>query len=141
MDSKITLREIGIEDYCELISLWRNTEGLGINKADDRQSIAQFLQRNAGYSFAATYDGKIVGTILCGHDGRRGNIYHLMVSDPYSRQGVGKELVKQCVNKLKEAGIGKCNLSVFPDNIRGRVFWQHIGFYERTDLVAYSKDL
>lgn len=141
MDSKIILREIGIDDYGELISLWRNAEGIGINKADDRQSIAQFLQRNAGFSFAAAYDGKIVGTALCGHDGRRGNIYHLMVSEQYSRQGIGKKLVEKCISKLKEAGIGKCNLSVFPDNTRGREFWQNIGFYERTDLIAYSKDL
>ena len=141
MDNKITLREIVVDDYSELISLWKNTEGIGTSKADDRQSIAQFLQRNAGFSFAALAEEKIIGTALCGHDGRRGNIYHLMVSPEYSRQGIGRNLVEMCTKKLGQAGIGRCNLFVFPDNIRGKEFWQRLGFYERTDLVAYSKDL
>jgi ribosomal protein S18 acetylase RimI-like enzyme len=81
MSGKIETREFSINDYDAAIQLWQRVEGLEIAEGDDRKGIAQFLARNQGLSRVATDGSAIVGVVLCGHDGRRGHIYHLAV-DP-----------------------------------------------------------
>lgn len=71
----------------------KSGEGIGLSNADSQENIAGFLERNPNLSFVAVANGKIIGTVLCGHDGRRGYIYHVMVSDAYRNQGIGKALV------------------------------------------------
>lgn len=46
----------------------------------------------------------IVGVILCGHDGRRGYIYHTAVNSDYRNKGVGKTLVEATLTEAKRIG-------------------------------------
>ena len=67
------LRTMTIEDYDEVFALWTKIRGFGIRSIDDsKEGIEMFLKRNPSTSVVAEEDGKIVGSILCGHDGRRG---------------------------------------------------------------------
>lgn len=62
-----------IEDYDQVYHLWKTIHGFGIRSIDDsREGVERFLKRNPTSSVVAEEDGKIVGCILCGHDGRRG---------------------------------------------------------------------
>jgi putative acetyltransferase len=136
------IREMSIDDYEEVFNLWSITEGIGLNDSDTRDNIEVFLQRNAGLSVVAeSDDGKIVGALLCGHDGRRGYFHHLAVSSVFRGNGVGKSLVIECLQKLKAAGIPKCHLFAFTDNIAGIGFWRHFGFNGRDNLCILSKDI
>lgn len=72
-------------DYDEAWALWKRTEGIGLSQADEPRNIASFLARNPGLSFVAEEEGKIVGAVLCGSDGRRGFLHHLAVEK--SRHG------------------------------------------------------
>lgn len=74
------IRKITIADYEEIFDFWKCTDGMGLRKLDDsQQGISAFLKRNPTTNFVAIYNGEIIGTILCGHDGRRGYIYHTVV--------------------------------------------------------------
>lgn len=138
----IVIREMTIKDYEEVYYLWSHTEGIGLNEADTRENIAIFLQRNAGLSVVAyRYDGKILGTLLCGHDGRRGYFHHLAVSCGSRKNGIGKRLVNECLSKLKTAGIKKCHLFAFTSNREGVRFWQHLGFNQRDNLCILSREI
>ena len=65
-----------IEDYEQVYALWLTISGFAIRSVDDsKEGVERFLQRNPGISVVAEEDGKIVGAILCGHDGRRGCLY------------------------------------------------------------------
>ena len=66
------IRILRISDYNRVYALWRKTEGIGLNESDTREAIALFLRRNPNLSLVAIAGSRIVGTILCGHDGRRG---------------------------------------------------------------------
>ena len=81
MSGNIDTREFSIDDYDAAVELWKRVEGLEIAEGDDRESVAQFLARNPGLSRVATDGSRTVSVALCGHDGRRGHIYHLAV-DP-----------------------------------------------------------
>ena len=73
-----TIRPMTIEDYEEVYALWTHIRGFGIRSIDDsKEDIARFLERNPNTSAVAVCDDKIVGNILCGHDGRQGSFYHV----------------------------------------------------------------
>ena len=124
--------------FNEARNLWEFTEGVGLSEADSQRSIDAFLQRNPGLSFVAVEGEKLVGTILVGHDGRRGLIHHLAVAPACRRRGIGARLVRDGLAALKDAGIQKCHLLVFSNNSRARSFWQALGAEHREALIIYS---
>ena len=72
------IRVMTIEDYDEVYKLWKKIRGFGIRSIDDsKEGVERFLRRNPTTSFVAVKEGKIVGSILCGHDGRQGSLYHV----------------------------------------------------------------
>ena len=76
------VRLMTIEDYEEVHALWMKIKGFAIRSIDDsREGVERFLRRNPTTSVVAVEDGRIVGAILCGHDGRQGCLYHVCV-DP-----------------------------------------------------------
>jgi ribosomal protein S18 acetylase RimI-like enzyme len=126
------------EDYDAARHLWETTPGVGVSDADSRAGIDMFLQRNPGFSFVALVEGRLVGTILVGHDGRRGHIHHLAVEVNSQGRGLARKLVNAGLEKLVEAGIQKCHLLVFHDNESGQAFWRLVGAEERPALALYS---
>ncbi len=135
----ITFSEFTIEAYAQVFSLWQRCEGIGLSQADSKGNIQHYLERNPGLSRIARNGNAVVGTILCGHDGRRGYVHHLAVSPEFRRQGIGRRLVEDSLGALKAVGIEKCHLFIFSDNIDGRRFWQHISWTFRTDIAVISK--
>jgi putative acetyltransferase len=128
------VRHFRIEDFDAVIALWRRTEGVGLNESDTRPAIAAFLRRNPNLSFVAEKNGRIIGAVLCGHDGRRGYLHHLAVSKRHRFLGIGRQLVNACLAKLRKAGISKCNIFIFANNAAGMKFWAHTGWSLRTEL-------
>jgi N-acetylglutamate synthase len=135
----IVIREMKIEDYDEAIALWEASEGVGVAEGDSREEIQRFLIRNPGFSFSAYDSGILVGTVLGGHDGRRGYITHMAVHSAYRSSGIARELEEHCMIAFREAGIHKCHIHVYVDNHSGIAFWDNIGWQERTELVVMSK--
>lgn len=137
---KFTVRAMTIEDYDGLHSLWMGIRGFGIRSLDDsREGVARFLKRNPSISVVAvSEDGQVVGGILCGHDGRRGCLYHVCVREDFRLHGIGKAMVVFCMNALKEEGINKVSLIAFTQNDVGNKFWNRIGWTKREDLNYYD---
>jgi len=135
------IRKMEIKDYFEIIDLWENTNGMGLNADDDsEESIKIFLEKNPNICFVAELDtGEIIGTIMAGNDGRRGHIYHLMVKNEYRKNGIGKKLLEKAENGLKEEGIRKIFLLVFKENEIGNEFWVNNGYKIREDLNYRDK--
>ena len=136
------IEEIVVKDYEQLIALWRASGGVGLHAdCDSKERIAIYLQRNPGLSFAAWSGDKIVGAVLCGHDGRRGYMHHLAVAKDHSANGLGRALVEKAMSKLRMIGIRRCNIFVFDDNIAAHGFWTHIGWSERNDIKVMFSDI
>jgi N-acetylglutamate synthase len=141
-DSGITTREFVIEDYDAAIALWLAEEqSIEVCEGDSREEIAEYFKRNPGLSRVAESDGKIVGAVLCGHDGRRGWIYHLAVSPEYRGRGVGKLLIDDCVRGLTHAGLKRAIILVAGDNPAGREFWLRNGWEEITGAIPMSREI
>lgn len=136
------LRQMKLEDYEQLQQLWLSTPGMGLNDIDDSlEGIQRFLKRNPNTCFVAEEKDEIIGTILCGEDGRRGYIYHTTVKKEKQHQGIATALVSEALEALKRKGICKAALVVFKDNINGNTFWERIGFTKREDLTYRNQAL
>lgn len=100
-------RIMDLSDYERIVSLWQESEGVKLRDADTAEGIGKYLKRNPSLSFVAEDNNKIIGTIMSGHDGKRGYIQHLAVKPNRRKSGVATELLSICVNALKAEGIIK----------------------------------
>jgi N-acetylglutamate synthase len=141
MSDNIETREFSICDYEAALELWKRVKGLEIAEGDDKESVAYFLARNPGLSRVATDGAAIVGVALCGHDGRRGYIYHLAVERAYQARGLGKRLMNECLDGLRRAGLKRALILVAHDNPRGRKFWRRHGWEEVPGPIVMGIDL
>ena len=126
-------------DHAAVLSLWSTCEG--VRASETPEELARILERNPGLCLVARASGELAGAILCCHDGRRGYLYHLGVSPRFRRRGIATALVDRCLGQLEAAGIRRCTIFLIAGNAGGEAFWRNHGWRERTDLVAFAKDL
>lgn len=141
MSDTIKTRAFSFADYDAALELWQQAEGIEIAEGDDREGVGQFLSRNPVLSRVATDGSTIVGVVLCGHDGRRGYIYHLAVNPAYQSRGVGKRLIDECLGSLRQTGVKRALILVAHDNLRGRNFWRRHGWEEVPGPIVMGIDV
>ncbi|MBR0387093.1 MAG: GNAT family N-acetyltransferase, partial [Clostridia bacterium] len=137
-------KQVTIDDYDAIFELWNSTEQSrrALNPVDDsREGIERYLKRNPETCFAAVINGRIIGVILTGHDGRRGIIHHMCVHPDFRRMGVAAHLVSLAEKALKKEGIQKIFGLVFSDNEPANRFWEKQGYSLRTNLNYRNKSL
>jgi ribosomal protein S18 acetylase RimI-like enzyme len=123
MMNSVTTRELRIDDYDAVVALWNSVDEIEVAEGDAKEEIAVYLKRNPGLSRVAEDPDGIMGTVLCGHDGRRGLIHHLAVAPRSRGQGIGQRLVAECVAGLRRAGLKRALIFVAQDNAAARSFW------------------
>ncbi len=138
---EIETRDFRIEDYDAAVELWNRVEGLDVAEGDDRETIERFLERNPKLSRIAADGNKIIGAVLCGHDGRRGYIYHLAIDPSYEGRGLGRCLIGECLDGLKRAGLERANILVAKDNLRGLEFWRRCGWEDLEGAAPLGRDV
>lgn len=139
MNENIRIRPMTEEDYAGVYRLWTSIDGFGIRSIDDSaEGVSRFLRRNPDMSMVAVDGARVVGAILCGHDGRRGCFYHVCVDIAYRKQGIGKEMAVACMRALQAEQINKVSLIAFKSNEVGNRFWRSVGWTFREDLNYYD---
>ena len=138
----MNIRNMKISDYESVYALWMSCTGMGLNNLDDsKEGIEIFLKRNPTTCFVAEENGRIIGVIMVGSDGRRGYIYHTAVHPEFRGRGIARSLVESALCELKKLGINKTALVVFARNENGNKFWEKLGFTVRDDLVYRNMSL
>lgn len=133
------IRTMEEKDYDDVYKLWTTIHGFAMRSLDDsKEGVTRVLRRNPGLSVVAVSDGKIVGSILVGHDGRRACFYHVCVHEDYRKHGIGKAMASEAMVRLKEEGINKIQLVAFKENKLGNGFWQAEQWIMRDDLNVYD---
>ena len=139
MTENLELFPMEPKDYDEVRALWLTIRGFGIRALDDsRDDVERFIRRNPTTSVVAIMDGKVVGSILCGSDGRQGALYHVCVAREYRRRRIGTRMVGFCMHQLKIMGINRVSLIAFTRNDAGNAFWNRIGWTKKTDVNYYE---
>jgi ribosomal protein S18 acetylase RimI-like enzyme len=129
------------QDYPSVLDLWQTAgPGVHVRRSDSAAEIEKKLQRDPDLFLVAERDGRIIGTVMGGFDGRRGVIYHLAVVQEYRQLGLGTALMDDVERRLKEKGCIRSYLLVTRDNPGAVDFYTHRG-WETMDLHIMAKDL
>jgi ribosomal protein S18 acetylase RimI-like enzyme len=130
------------EDYPAARFLWENAgSGIHLRRSDDPKEIQKKLERDPDLFLVAEANGKLIGTVIGGFDGRRGLIYHLAVKASFRQHGVGSMLMDEVERRLKAKGCLKCYLMVADDN-EGAMRFYEARKWERMDTIyTYTKEL
>lgn len=137
--SDFTIRPFEPADWPAAWELWRRELPGSHDASWDEARTASFLARNPGLSFAALRDGILVGTVMAGHDGRRGYVYHLAVAADCRGRGAGRALLGAAGDALAAAGIGKFHLFVQRANGKAEGFYERMDMVRRDDLTVWSR--
>jgi ribosomal protein S18 acetylase RimI-like enzyme len=129
------------QDYLAVIELWRNSgPGIQVRRSDEPDEIFKKLTRDPDLFIVAENDGKIIGSVIGGFDGRRGFIYHLAVEKPFQNLGIGKSLMNEVEKRLKRKGCIRAYLFVTKANQQVIDFYKHLD-WELMDVLPMGKDL
>lgn len=131
-------RPLRADDYDAVMRLWRSCSGLSLRDSDSRAGVGRYLERNPGLSFVAETEAGLVGSIMAGHDGKRGYIQHLAVDDRLRRQGIASRLIDLSLAALKDLGIEKSHVHVLESNAGGLEYWTRRGWIRRSEIVMFS---
>ncbi|MCD4847621.1 MAG: GNAT family N-acetyltransferase [Candidatus Aegiribacteria sp.] len=137
---KLMMRLMKKDDYSSLVDLWSGFSGTTMTGADSQEGFERFLDRNGECCFSVLLSDRIVGSVMAGHDSRRGYIYHLAVDESLQGKGTGAALMSAAGSALRNAGIEKAHLFIYTDNSAIR-FYEKTGWHRRHDIAVMSKVL
>lgn len=128
-------------DYNQVLHLWQTAgKGIRVQRSDQPNEILKKLARDPDLFLVACNEGKIIGTVIAGFDGRRGMIYHLVVASEFRNQGIASKLMDEVEKKLVSKGCIRCYLFVTPDNTAAMEFYEKHG-WEKMKILPFAKDL
>ena len=129
-------------DYEQVFELWQRIEkGVHVGRSDTHAEIGKKLTRDPDLFLVAESNGKIIGAVMGGFDGRRGLIYHLAVDSPFRGQGIGSDLMDEVESRLRAKGCLKCYLLVTLDNIEVADYYMQRGWQHMDQVQLYGKEL
>ena len=145
MDSheQVTFRTfIFPDDYPGVKVLWENAgPGIQLRISDEPEEIRKKTSRDPDLFLVAELEGRLVGTVIGGFDGRRGMIYHLAVDSSEREHGIGSMLMDEVESRLKAKGCVKCYLLVTNENTHAMEFYKKRGWIHMDFVKIFGKDL
>jgi ribosomal protein S18 acetylase RimI-like enzyme len=137
---EMTLRTCARDDVDAVLALWKSSGVAGslINTADD---LLTRLERDAELFVVAEIDGRIVGTLIGGWDGWRGNMYRLVVDRECRRRGIARALVREVEARLVLKGARRVTALVLRDEDAAAVFWSAVGYPSDPTIHRHVRDL
>lgn len=127
-------------DYDALAALWSGFRGNAMTAADSREGFERFLGANGPLCFVLLDGQEVAGSVMAGHDTRRGYVYHLAVSSRLHGRGAGRLLMDRVERALLDEGIEKVHLFIYRDN-PAVAFYERLGWRVRQDIHVMSKVL
>lgn len=137
--NEVELRPMSPGDHAAIVELWGRCEGIG--EPETLEELTAFLTRNPDMSPVILVEGSLVAAMLCGHDGKRGYLYHVAVDPQFRGRGYARQMIDYSLKRLHELAIRRCSIHLYKENDSGELFWLHNGWRRRTDLKVMAIDL
>ncbi|MBA3943192.1 MAG: GNAT family acetyltransferase [Herpetosiphonaceae bacterium] len=138
-DPQLLIRLYQPADEVQVIDLWQRC-GLTVPWNDPQQDIQRKVVFQPSLFWVGVIDGRIVGTLMAGYEGRRGWINYLGVAPEYRRIGIGRQWMATAEAALQELGCPKINLQVRSSNTSVIAFYRSLGF-TMDEVVSLGKHL
>jgi len=125
-------------DYKKVYDIWELCE-LKIEPEDTKEAITRFLDNQTSAGFVACISHNIiVGSILCGSDGRYGYLHHLAVHPDVRSKGVGAGLVERALLFLYQHNIETAAVFANEECQNAMEFWENVGWKYQQNLHVFS---
>jgi ribosomal protein S18 acetylase RimI-like enzyme len=135
----VLIRQFKHDDYDRIIRLW-SSANLPIRPKgrDSYEKIKAQIRGGSTILLVAESNGKVVGTVLGTHDGRKGWINRLAVDTEFRRKNIAKQLVSQAEKWFEEIGLEVFACVIEGNNIPSIELFKKLG-YEEWDVRYFSK--
>ena len=127
----------------QILTLWQEADATP-STTDTREEVLKLLREPAAVLLVAEADGRLVGTVIGGWDGWRGNIYRLAVSPAYQRRGLARALIAEADRLLHHMGARRISALVESDHPWATNFWDSLaasGYRHDERMRRYVKTL
>jgi len=137
----VVLRSAAYADAPEIVALWVAADAEP-TLTDDVESVRALLT-HAPSSIVVAVDGEgaIVGTVIAGWDGWRGNLYRLVVAPVWRRRGVALTLVDEAERRVRLRGGIRMSAIVVASHETAMSFWRAAGYQQQDDRARFVKGL
>lgn len=121
-------------DVDQVLAVWAEARSAAARTPDDPALVARLLEHDPGALLVAEADGSVVGVMIAGWDGWRGNVYRLAVLPSHRRQGIARRLVEAGHDRLRSLGAGRVTALVGGEEGAAHGLWRAVG-YQRDEFV------
>jgi ribosomal protein S18 acetylase RimI-like enzyme len=138
--STVELRPCRPEDVDAVLALWQRAEAVP-RPTDRPDALHRRLERDRELFILAWDGGRLIGSLMGGWDGWRGQMYRLAIDPEYRRQGIARQLVDAVEAGLRARGAERITSLVFTHEPGAAAFWQQAGYQPDPATERYTKDL
>jgi len=128
-------------DAGAIVALWRAVDDVLPSVTDDERAVTTLLERDPTSMLVAEEAGHLVGTLIVGWDGWRGNLYRLAVDPSVRRRGVARTLVEQAEMQLAAQGCRRVSAIVAASEPPAVGFWGAAGYGRQDEMQRFVKTL
>jgi ribosomal protein S18 acetylase RimI-like enzyme len=121
-------------DIDAVLAVWAEARSRAAQTPDDPAVVQQLLDRDPGALLVADSDGEVIGVLIAGWDGWRGNVYRLAVLPSHRREGIARELVDAGHERLRAQGARRVTALVGGEEGAAHRLWRALG-YQRDEFV------
>ncbi len=137
----LEIRTADRADVDAVLGVWAEARSAAARTLDDAEVVDQLLARDPGALLVAEAEGDVVGVLIAGWDGWRGNVYRLAVLPSHRRRGIGRRLVEAGHERLRALGARRVTALVGGEEGAAHGLWRAVG-YQRDEFVhRFVRDL
>jgi ribosomal protein S18 acetylase RimI-like enzyme len=134
----VKVRAARHDDLDSVLALW-HAAGAAPGATDDVDGLRALLARDPEALLCCETEGRVVGTLIAGWDGWRGNMYRLAVAPDARRRGVASALVRAGHERLRALGCRRITALVLGDHDDAIGFWEHAGYEWQVAIRRYTR--
>lgn len=134
MPPKLNIRPLESADRAAVIALWQACD-LTRPWNNPDSDIDFCMSKPESTILVGESGGKIIASVMTGHDGHRGWLYYLAVEPSFQKSGFGRTMVTAAEDWLRARGVPKVMLMVRPENDKVRAFYDALGYVEEPRVI------
>jgi len=134
---KMKVENFKMQYYHEVLALWKRAE-IGVGSSDTKEEIELILDRNPELFLIGKEEEKVVAVVIGTFDGRRGYVHHLAVDPVYQKEGYGKAIMDDLIERFRRKKVHKIHLFIEKRNKKVMNFYSKHGWEIRDDLIMMS---